>query len=120
MYKPGEDGVVWSRIQTLDVSDVQDVNQHLVSSPLHSRAKAVFSQKHGSHMDWKPWENEKTFFSQGILNKLEKSENFTENTGKMREFYPQYWKSEEILASFILFFFSYFLIEVYLMIDFCI
>ena len=38
---------------------------------------------HGSHMDWK---NKKTFSSQGILNRLEKSENFTQNAGKMRKF----------------------------------
>ena len=39
------------------------------------------------------WEN---FFqsgkSQGILNRLEKSGNFTQHTGKMGEFYSKYWK----------------------------
>ena len=44
----------------------------------------------------------------------EKSGNF-EQTGKVREFYPKYWKSEEILASFYFYFFSDFLIEVYLL-----
>ena len=66
-------------------------------------------------MDWKTWKNEKTFSSQGILNRLEKSGNFTQNTGKIREFYPKYWKSEEILAGFYFYFFSDFLIEVYLL-----
>ena len=33
----------------------------------------------------------------------------------MREFYPKYWKSEEILASFYFIFFTDFLIEVYLL-----
>ena len=42
--------------------------------------------------------------SQGILNRLEKSGNFTQNTGKMREFYPKYWKIGEILASFYFYF----------------
>ena len=40
-------------------------------------------------MDWKTWKNEKTFSSQGsheILNRLEKSGNFTQNTGKIRKF----------------------------------
>ena len=27
---------------------------------------------HGSHTDWKTWKNEETFFSEGILNRLEK------------------------------------------------
>ena len=67
-------------------------------------------------MDWKTWKNEKTFSSQGILNRLEKSGNFIQNTGKMREFYQNYWKSEENLASF--YFFSDFLMQVYLL-DFC-
>ena len=53
--------------------------------------------------------------SQGILNRLEKSGNCTKNTGKMREFYPKYWKNEEILGSFYFYFFSDFLIEVYLL-----
>ena len=34
--------------------------------------------------------------SKRILNRLKKSGNFTQNTGKMREIYPKYWKSEEI------------------------
>ena len=47
----------------------------------------------------------------------EKSGNFTQNNGKMREFYPKYWKSEENLVSFYLYFyfFSDFLKEVYLL-----
>ena len=71
-------------------------------------------------MDWKTWKNEKTFIQSGkskeILNRLEKSGNFTQNIGKMREFYPNYWKSEQDLASF--YFFSDFLMQVYLL-DFC-
>ena len=51
--------------------------------------------------------------SLGILNRLEKSGIFTQNTGKMRKIYPKYWKSEEILVSFYLYFFFDFLIEVY-------
>ena len=31
---------------------------------------------------------------------MEKSGNLTQNTGKMREFDPKYWKNEEILPSF--------------------
>ena len=58
-------------------------------------------------MDWKTWKNEK------ILQGKEKSGNF-EQTGKMREFYPKYWKSEEILASFYFYRFPDFLIKVYL------
>ena len=38
---------------------------------------------HGSHLD--NLEECENFFSQGILNKLEKSGNFTQNTGKMSE-----------------------------------
>ena len=41
--------------------------------------------------------------SQGIWNRLEKSGNFAQNSGKMRGIYPKYWKSEEILASFYCF-----------------
>ena len=44
----------------------------------------------------------------------EKSGNF-EQSGKVREFYPKYWKNEEILASFCFYFFSDFSIEVYLL-----
>ena len=46
--------------------------------------------------------------SQGILNRLGKSGNFTQNTGKMNKFYLKYWKNEDILASVD------FLIEVHL------
>ena len=49
---------------------------------------------HGSHMDWKTWKKMRKRFPV-----REKSGNF-EHTGKVREFYPKYWKSEEILASF--------------------
>ena len=48
---------------------------------------------HGSHMDWKTWKMRKRFPVR------EESGNF-EQTGKVREFYPKYWKSEDILASF--------------------
>ena len=58
----------------------------------------VVSMFHGSHMDWK---NEKTVHSGNF-----------EWTGKMK-FYQKYWKNEEILANF--YFFSDFLIEVYLL-----
>ena len=45
---------------------------------------------HGSHQDWKSgktWKNGKAFSSQGILSRLEKSGNFTQNTGKIRKNY---------------------------------
>ena len=51
----------------------------------------------------KPGKWESVFQSgkiQGILNRQEKSGNLTQNTGNTREFYPKYWKSEEIFASF--------------------
>ena len=51
----------------------------------------------------------------GILNRLEKLGNFTQNTGKMREFYIKHWKNDKILASFYFYFFSDFLIEMYLL-----
>ena len=49
---------------------------------------------HGSLIDWKTWENGSTYSSQGILNILQKSQgillkileksgNFTQNTGKV-------------------------------------
>ena len=38
----------------------------------------------GSHSNWKTWKNGKAFFSQGILNRLEKSGKITQNTGKLR------------------------------------
>ena len=38
------------------------------------------------------------------MNRLEKSGNFIQNTGKMREFYPKYWKSKEIFPVLFLFF----------------
>ena len=74
---------------------------------------------HGSHKNWKTRKNGKTFSSQGkvrefwtdwksqgILPKvLEKCGNFTKNTGKVKG----------ILASFYFYFFSDFLIEVYLL-----
>ena len=41
-------------------------------------------------------ENGKTFSSQGILNRLEMSGKFTQNSGEMRESYLNYWKSEKI------------------------
>ena len=65
---------------------------------------------------WKPWKMSKLFQSgksEGFFNRLEKSGNFTQNTGKIREIYAKYWKSEEILASFYSYLFSDFLIEVY-------
>ena len=34
-----------------------------------------------------------TFSSQGIFNRLEKSGNYTQNTGKIKNFYTNYWKS---------------------------
>ena len=39
--------------------------------------------------------NEKAFSSQGNLSRLQKSRNFTQNTGKNRE--NLYWKTEKIL-----------------------
>ena len=50
---------------------------------------------HGSQMNWK----------MGILNRQGKSVNLlTPNTGKVMEFYPKYWESDGILASFHFFF----------------
>ena len=43
--------------------------------------------KHGSHSGWKTWKNRRAFSSQGILLRLEKSGNFTKNTGKIRKNY---------------------------------
>ena len=73
---------------------------------------------HGSHKNWKTWKNEKTFSSQG------KSENF-EQTGKVGEFHPKYWKNEGILpkilekwghfSQFLYYFFLLLLIEVYVL-----
>ena len=40
----------------------------------------------GSHMGWKNWKNGKSFSSRGILNRLEKSGDFTQNTGKLSQF----------------------------------
>ena len=56
----------------------------------------------------KSWNFEQTGKSQGILPKILK---------KMGQFYLKYWKSENILACFyfVLFFFSDFFIEVYLL-----
>ena len=48
---------------------------------------------HGSHRDWKSgktWKNGKAFSSQGILSRLEKSGNFTQNTVKIGK--KLYWK----------------------------
>ena len=39
----------------------------------------------GSYTDWITWKNGETFFSQGILCRLEKSGKFGQNTGKVRE-----------------------------------
>ena len=46
---------------------------------------------HGSHRDWKTWKIGDHFPVR------EKSGNF-DQTGKVREFYPKYWKNEEILT----------------------
>ena len=59
--------------------------QNLFRTLLRNR-QILLLYKHGSRMDWKNWENGKTFSSQGILNRLEKSGNFTQNIGKMGEF----------------------------------
>ena len=61
-------------------------------------------------MSWFPHGLENMEKWENFLSRLEKSGNFTQNTGENREFDPKYWKSEEILASF----FSL-LIEVYLL-----
>ena len=48
------------------------------------------------------WEN---FFqsgkSRGILDRLEMSGNFKQNIGKIREFYPKYWKMRKRVFIFI-------------------
>ena len=55
--------------------------------------EGTVSLHHGSNMDWK---NGKTFSSsQGILNRLEKFGEFTQNTGKIRTVYPKCWKRGE-------------------------
>ena len=95
---------------------------------LHAVNLRVKSGCHSSNMDWKNWKNENFFQSgksEGILNRLEKSGNFAQNTGKMRDFYPKCWKngrdfyqnckSDKIWASFYHYFFSDFLIKVYLL-----
>ena len=50
--------------------------------------------------------------SENCVNRLEKSGNFTQNIGKLGEFYVKYWKSEDILASFYIYCFSDSLVEV--------
>ena len=40
--------------------------------------------KQGSHLDRETWYNGKTFYSQRILNRLEKSGKITQNTGKFK------------------------------------
>ena len=63
-------------------------------------------------------ENGNTFSSQrkvGISNRLEKSGNFTKNTGKVRGSHPKYWKTEGILTRFYFIFSLIFLIEMYLL-----
>ena len=45
----------------------------------------------------------------------ENSGNFEQNTRQVRKVYPKYWKGEAILASFYFYFFSDYLIEVYLL-----
>ena len=73
----------------------------------------VLCDGHSSHMDWK---NGKTFSSQGNVREFwtdwESQGFLPQNTGKMREFYPKYWKSKEILVRFYFCFFSDFLIKV--------
>ena len=53
------------------------------------RCFKIYLCNHGSHMDWKTWKNKKISSSQGNLNSLEKLGNFTQNTGKMKKFYPK-------------------------------
>ena len=62
-------------------------------SYVHQVQEVSIIIQHGSHKDWKPGEMRKLFPVR------EKSENF-EHTGKVKEFYPRYWKREGILASF--------------------
>ena len=44
----------------------------------------------------------KHFSSKGILNRLERSEKFTQNTGKMKEIYPKYSKSDFLIEVYLL------------------
>ena len=53
----------------------------------------------------------KYIFHSGSFEQTGKFRNFTQNTGKLEEFYPKYWKNEGILGNFI----SNFVIEVYLL-----
>ena len=59
----------------------------------------------------------RTFFqsgkSQTILNKLEMSGNFTQNTGKIGEFYPKYWKVRKFSQFLLLFFSDFFIWSVF-------
>ena len=57
-------------------------NQYLFQE--HEKNPLSFTMQ-GSHTDWKTWKNGKTFSSQGILCRLEKSGKFGQNTGKVRE-----------------------------------
>ena len=62
-------------------------------SVLNLHIFSLLDINHGSYMDWKTWKIGKLFQVR------EKSGNF-EQTGKVKEFYPKYWKSEGILVSF--------------------
>ena len=66
---------------------------------MHSRHCLI----QGSHTDWKTWKNGETFSSQG------KVRNFVQ-TGKVREIWTKYWKSQENLENF---YFLLFLIELF-------
>ena len=60
-------------------------------------------QGHGSRMDWKTWKMITLSPVRGKSRKFEqtgKVREFCPKYWKMREFYPKYWKNEEILASF--------------------
>ena len=76
-------------------SDYEEVCNNIIVQGLGSQRNS-----------WLPsgLENGKAFSSQGILPRLEKSENFTQNTGKIRKNYigklkkNKYWKSQGSLS----------------------
>ena len=71
--------------------DKSTTKKGLSYTPKVQPGNSVIGMQNATSDSWFPHgleklENEKTFSSQGILNRLEKSENFTQNTGQVREF----------------------------------
>ena len=64
--------------------------RHSTLGPSTLTSQELTVNVHGTHRDWtsgKTWKNGKAFSSQGILLRLEKSGNFTQNTGKILKSY---------------------------------